>query len=190
MNFTSQALYSYLWETLSLKKMSINPVQLSPSSCTFPIHISYRNHINILTIFLKHHASHKGVLLHDWMKFMFPIESHPLTIFSSAWHSRPFRHVGKDWKRKKTFSFLYIERTNQMCLNQGDCLEQSWNEAVLPWRVSSESLFRSYRRMASSSSVWEEMVQGSPGNGFKMCFYILTILLSLIHKTKTNNTEE
>lgn len=38
----------------------------------------------------------------------------------------------------------------------------SWALQYLPWMISPWSLFWQYRRNASSSSIWEEMVQGSP----------------------------
>lgn len=47
-----------------------------------------------------------------------------------------------------------------------------WQGSIrnIPWRVSSESLFRSYRRMASFSSVWEDIVQGSPVSKSHLAF--------------------
>lgn len=37
-----------------------------------------------------------------------------------------------------------------------------WSVRYLPWIISPSSLFWQYKRKASSSSIWDEMVQGSP----------------------------
>lgn len=37
-----------------------------------------------------------------------------------------------------------------------------WSVQYLPWIISPSSLFWQYKRKASSSSIWDEMVQGSP----------------------------
>lgn len=38
----------------------------------------------------------------------------------------------------------------------------SWTVQYLPWIISPSSLFWQYKRNASSSSIWDEMVHGSP----------------------------
>lgn len=38
----------------------------------------------------------------------------------------------------------------------------SWSVQYLPWIISPSPLFWQYKRKASSSSIWDEMVQGSP----------------------------
>lgn len=56
----------------------------------------------------------------------------------------------------------------------------------IPWRASSESLFRSYRRMASFSSVWEDIVQGSPVSENGLAFIKQDLIAIQINILKTH----